>query len=64
MPMNSWPSAIGPGLGQEAVVDVEVRAADGRGRHADDGVALVFDLRIVDGFDPNIAGLVEHEGFH
>ena len=56
-PMNSWPR-MSPGLHRrdEAVVEVEVGAADrGRG-HADDRVARIEDRRIRDRLDADVPG--------
>ena len=50
----------GPGLRNAAVVDVQVGAADGRARHADDGVARVLQRGVVYGIDAYVARAVKH----
>src|SRR5215211_3583637 len=47
-----------------AVVEIQVRAADGTGRHPDDSVAGVLDLRIRDLVAADVGGVVPNQGFH
>jgi hypothetical protein len=54
----------GLGLWKRAVVDVEIRAADGGGRHADDRVARMFDLGIGLVVDRDVFGRVKNQGLH
>jgi hypothetical protein len=54
----------GPELGEEAVVDVKIRAADRGARHAHDGVAWLDHARIGDVFDADVLRLVKYGGFH
>nr|GFD32763.1 hypothetical protein [Tanacetum cinerariifolium] len=58
VPEHHW------GSGQRAVVDVQVGAANGRARHANDGVARVFERGVIYCIDADVAGAVKHEGFH
>ena len=51
-------------LREEAVVDVQVRAADRGGGDAQNDVVRLFDLRIRDVIDGDFAGMVEDECFH
>ena len=46
------------GLGQEAVVEVQVGAADGRAGDADNGVAAVFNRGVIHRVDANVADAV------
>jgi hypothetical protein len=48
----------------EVVVEVEIRAADRAGRHANDGVAVVLDLRVGNGVAADVLGAVPDEGPH
>jgi hypothetical protein len=54
----------GSGLREKAVVNVEIRAANGRERDADDGVGSVLNLGIGDVFDTDVGGLVEYDCLH
>jgi hypothetical protein len=50
--------------GDDASINVEVRAAYGAGRYFDDGVARMFDAGIVNGFAANVAFPVPCKRFH
>ncbi len=48
----------------EAVVDVEVGAADGGGGDLEDRIARMFDLRVVDGIDLHLRRAMVCNGAH
>jgi hypothetical protein len=48
----------------EAVIEVEVRAADGGGSHSNDRVAWIDDPRIGNVVHPDVMRSVVHDGFH
>jgi len=50
--------------GRQHAVEVQVRTADGRGRHPQDDVVGVLDGRIGDGIDADIVGTVVGQGSH
>jgi hypothetical protein len=51
-------------LGNNAIVDVQVGAADRTGRHLDDGIARIFDLGIGHRLVAHIALAVPAQRFH
>jgi hypothetical protein len=55
-PMVSWPRMSPLSMRRhDAVEDVEVGAADGAGRHLDDGIAPMLDLRVRYAFAADVA---------
>jgi hypothetical protein len=47
-----------------AIVDVQIRSADRRRRHLDDGVAWIEDDRVRDGLDPDVPFAFPTDGSH